>query len=114
MENLRSAIKRGAAAGINRSLEIVLADILLNAPRKSGRLASSYRITQRATTENLRGEVASTVGYAPLHYPAKPARFAKSPTLFSAKPAASGQSESKLGRIISRNIALGIRNELRN
>jgi hypothetical protein len=108
LSQLRSKIRRGAAQGINRSLNIVLADILLNAPRRSGRLAASYRITQQATAENLRGEVGSSVSYSPRHYPAKPARFSKAPTLFSPTPALSGQPDRRLVAIVTRNIERAI------
>lgn len=108
LSQLRSAIRRGAAQGINRSLDIVLADILLNVPRKTGRLAASYRITQRATPENLRGEVSSGVSYSPNHYPAKPTRFSKAPTLFSPSPELSGQPDRRLVAIVTRNIERAI------
>ncbi len=112
LDKLKLNIRKGASIGLNRSLEIVLADILLNAPRKTGKLASSYQITQRATPESLRGEVASGVIYSAVHYPAKPARFVKAPTLFSAPPSPIGQPTDKMKSLINRQVERGISNAL--
>lgn len=113
VKQLRSAIRQGAAQGINRGLQVMLADILLNVPRRSGRLASSYQITQYATPETLSGEIRSSVGYSANHYPGKPARFVKSPTLFSTPPSPIGQPTDKLKAMIRRDIERSIAAQIR-
>lgn len=68
---LQARILKAAANGVNQTLDDVLADLVLNAPRKTGLLASRYRISDRATPEKLSGQVTNSASYSGEQYPYK-------------------------------------------
>ncbi len=97
IRQLQAAIHEGAAAGINSTMKLILSDLERNAPKKSGLLSRSYRVTQPATASFLKGMIGNSIAYAAYQYPfrqppslsqaaPKVAIVATGPTLFSSKP----------------------------
>lgn len=81
IRTLQSAIQGGAAAGINSTMALILSDLERNAPKRTGLLSSSYRVTQPATASTLKGMIGNSVAYAAYQYP-----FRQSPSLYKAAP----------------------------
>lgn len=88
LEDLQKDIDRAAAEGVNRTTDILLDDIRINAPRRTGKLSASYQQVEIATPDNLTARIESNVSYGAKFYPVNPLNFgrrgepARKPALF--------------------------------